>query len=259
MIWFSMIFACLFGAVIGSFLNVVIHRGPTMWALVEDEARHGDLVAPRSYCPSCREPIRSWNLIPVVSYLILRGRCAACGAAISPRYLVVELLAAGAGVAAFLIFGWAWEALAAAVFLWAIIALAAIDTETGFLPDAITLPLIAGGLLANAAGAFAPLADAVIGAVGGYIAFAVIGAVFKRVRGYEGLGGGDAKLLAAVGAWVGWRVLPPVVFAASVLTLAYVLVRRISGETVRSESRIAFGPGLCLAGAFALLVSGSAY
>lgn len=244
--------AALFaGLAIGSFLNVVIHRGPTMWSLVDGEPR-GDLVSPRSYCPACRTPIPSWRLVPVVSFLVQRGRCAACGAPISPRYPAVELLGGLVPVAALAAFGPTSSALAASAFGFALIALAFIDLETGYLPDAITLPLVACGLVANGFGLFVAPADAAIGAAAGYLALRAVAFAFEGLRGKEGLGRGDAKLLAAIGAWAGWQVLPFVVFAAAAATLAGFGVARLAGRKAGLEEAIPFGPGLCAAG-FAIL------
>lgn len=240
--------AALIGLLIGSFLNVVIFRGPRLWGLT-DGPPLGGLEAPRSYCPSCRQPIVWTGLIPVASFILQRGKCAACEAPISARYPVVELLGGAVAVAALLAFGVAPTALAAACFGWALIALAFIDAETGYLPDAITLPLGLAGLSANAFSLFVPLKDAAIGAAIAYASFRLIDLAYKKLRGREGLGGGDAKLLAAIGAWGGWASLPLVVGTAAVATLAFVAYREIrSGGERQSEAEIPFGPGLCAAG-----------
>ena len=245
----SVLIATVFlaGAAVGSFLNVVIFRGPAMWGLVEAPPR-GDLVAPRSYCPACKAPLGFWNLVPLASYFLQRGRCAACGAPIAVRYPLVELLAGMTAIIALLLFGWTLSALLAAVFAMALIALAFIDFETGYLPDAITLPLIAFGLAANAFGVFSPAADAVIGAAAGFLVFWAIGAAYQRLRGRDGLGLGDAKLLAAIGAWTGWALLPFVIVIAAALTLAFAALRGLA----RSDEALPFGPGLCAAGFMAL-------
>ncbi|MCA8889792.1 MAG: prepilin peptidase [Parvularculaceae bacterium] len=245
----------LAGLFIGSFLNVVIHRGPAMWKLVDDDARVGDLVGPRSYCPDCKTQLPATSLIPLVSYLAQRGKCNQCGAAIPIRYLLVELGAAGVIASALLVFGLSWAALAASVFGWMLLALGVIDLETGYLPDAMTLPLIALGLGANAAGLFTPLPAAIIGAGLGYGAFRAIDMIFQRLRGREGLGQGDAKLLAAIGAFGGWTALPFVVFIGASATLAVVAAKRVTGGDVDSQSEIPFGPGLCLAGIIIVLFS----
>jgi leader peptidase (prepilin peptidase)/N-methyltransferase len=238
----------LAGLVAGSFLNVVIHRGPSMWGLVDGEKR-GDFAAPRSYCPRCGATLGPADLVPIVSYLLLKGRCRRCRAPIPWRYPAVEALGGLVAAASLLAFGIGWPALFAAAFGMALVALAFIDLETGYLPDALTLPLAAAGLAANAFGLFATFADAAIGTAAGYLAFRAVGLLFEKIRGEEGLGEGDAKLLAAIGAWGGWAALPFVVFAAAAATLAVALARR------KPAGPIAFGPGLCAAGFVALLAS----
>lgn len=245
----SVVFATIFfaGLTFGSFLNVLIHRGPTLWGLIDDHPR-GDLVAPRSYCPRCKSPLGLANLIPVLSYVAQRGRCAICSAKISPRYPVVEALGGAAALISVLQFGLTPAALAAALFAFALIALAFIDAETGYLPDAITMPLTGAGIAANAVELFAPVRDSVIGAIAGFVIFWAIGAVYERVRKREGLGLGDAKLLAAIGAWAGWIYLPLVIFLAALATLAAIALRR----GVKADDGVPFGPGLCAAGFVAL-------
>ena len=247
-------FAALLGLIIGSFLNVVIHRGPAMWNLVDDDTRRGNLAFPRSYCPACQTPISRWRLLPVAGFIALNGKCASCGASIPIRYLVVELLGATAALGAFLMFGLSVTALLAAIFFWLLIALAVIDFETGFLPDALTLPLIIIGLLANMGGIIAPITDAVIGAAVGFLAFWIIGIAFHRIRGIEGLGLGDAKLLSAIGAWLGWQALAPVVLAAALIGLTGVFAMRLRGKEINATTPIPFGPALCASGALILIV-----
>ncbi|MGF1543565.1 MAG: prepilin peptidase [Parvularculaceae bacterium] len=252
--WGIYVTAAAIGLIAGSFLNVVAFRGPARWGLVTDERPRGDLARPRSYCPYCRKPIAARWLAPVVGYLALRGRCAECGAAIPARYPIVEV--AGALVAALAVwrFGASAEAMMAALFGWTLVALAAIDWETHYLPDALTLPLLAGGIAFNTVDLFAPLPGAVFGAAVGYGAFWLVARVYKSVRGREGLGLGDAKLLAAIGAWVGWTALPVVVFAAAALSLAALALAAVIGKRVDAAAPAPFGPGLALAGFGALLI-----
>ncbi len=241
---------------VGSFLNVVIYRGPSMWGLLDDDDNNrGSLLAPRSYCPHCRQKIPFWRLIPIVSFLIQRGRCAACEGAISIRYPIVEAASLAVVTVSILTFGFTLGALLSAVLGWFLIALAMIDLETGYLPDWLTIPLVLVGLGANAGSLFTSPTDAVIGALLGFFVFTLIGIVFKRLRGYEALGGGDAKLLAALGAWGGWMILPPVVLIASLTTLAVIGLLHFTGKTINSTTPIPFGPGLCLAGYGVFLVS----
>jgi len=241
----------LLGLVVGSFLNVLIFRGPAIWKLIEPEHPRGSLWGPRSQCPSCNSQIKSWHNIPLLSYLILKGQCADCSAKIPLRYPVVEALGALAAIISVALFGWNLSALVAALYLWTLIVLGAIDFETGYLPDALTLPLIALGLLVNAIGSiggFASRPEAFIGAIAGYGSFWLIAFYYERIRGREGLGMGDAKLLAALGAWCGWPALAPIVLIASVGALGFVGFAAIRGKNVEADTLIRFGPALALAG-----------
>lgn len=248
--WIIFATAILLGLLAGSFLNVVIHRGPAMWGLQDDDRKaRGNFFGPRSYCPQCRERIRNADLIPIIGYLRLRGKCRNCGAPIPLRYPLVEAGGALAGLVSVALFGASLGAFFAAIFFLALTALAAIDHETGYLPDAITLPLIALGLGANFYGRFVLLTDAVIGAALGYLAFAAIAFAYKRLRGREGLGGGDAKLLAAIGAWGGWMILAPTVFFAALAALVSAAASALAGRKIDATTLIRFGPALCAAGA----------
>lgn len=254
--WVFYVTAAAFGAVIGSFLNVLIHRAPALWKLVDDDTR-GDLISPRSYCPVCREPIRNIHLIPLASYVMLGGKCANCEAPIAPRYPLVEFAGALSGVAALALFGLSMEAAGVFFFFMVMIALAAIDAETGFLPDMLTMPLLVIGIIANAFDFMnASLGGAVLGVIIGYGAFRLVDFAFLRLRGVEGLGQGDAKLLAAIGAWFGWPVLPPVVFLAAILALIGVGVASFGGAKISKETPVPFGPALAAAGAFAMIAHG---
>jgi leader peptidase (prepilin peptidase) / N-methyltransferase len=257
--------ALALGLCIGSFLNVVIHRLPRMmereWRaqcaeLAGEQAapqERYNLVAPRSACPACGHRIRAWENIPVLSWLALRGRCSACGARISVQYPVVELLAGlGAAYAAWL-FGPSFKALGAALFVWFTIALAFIDQETGYLPDDLTLPLVWIGLLVNLVGGFVPLADAVIGAMAGYLSLWSINAAFKTLRGVDGMGYGDFKLYAAVGAFLGWKLLPLVILLSSLVGLVFGTLQMFSARSGWDwKFRFHFGPYLALAGIIAM-------
>ncbi len=243
------------GLFVGSFLNVVIHRGPVMWGLADGEPR-GDLVAPGSYCPACKAPIRRAHLIPLVSFAALGGKCAACKAPIPIRYPAVELLGAIAAFTAVLVFGLSLAALFASLFFFTLIALGVIDAKTGYLPDALSLPLIALGLAVNAFGMFAALPHAAIGAVAGFVSFFLIGEAFRRLRGVDGLGQGDAKLLAAIGAWAGWPALAPAVFAAAIFALIVVAAMKLAGRAISRETPIPFGPALAMAAAMTMIALG---
>jgi leader peptidase (prepilin peptidase)/N-methyltransferase len=254
------------GLLIGSFLNVVIHRLPKMldrgWRAqcaelageAVPEAPAYNLVVPRSQCPACGHPISALENIPVVSYLVLRGRCSACHVAISARYPLVELLTGGLTAAAVLRFGFTPAALAACVLLWSLIALTFIDFDTQLLPDNITLPLAWAGLIAHVAGlapAGTSLRDAVIGAVAGYLALWSVYWIFKLVRGKEGMGYGDFKLLAALGAWLGWQMVPLIVLLSSVIG-ALIGIGLVVFKGRDHQIPLAFGPYLAIAGAIAL-------
>jgi leader peptidase (prepilin peptidase)/N-methyltransferase len=255
--------AAVIGLCVGSFLNVVIHRLPKMmergWAdqcaelagrEPEVKPRY-DLVVPRSACPACGHAIAAIENVPVVSWLALRGRCRACKAPISPRYPVVELVAGALAVAAVWQFGAGWKGLAACAFLWTLLALAFIDADTQLLPDDLTLPLLWGGLVANLFGLFVPLASAVIGAVAGYLVLWAVYWLFKLVRGKEGMGYGDFKLLAALGAWLGWPMLPQIVLVSSVLgAVGGILMIVLKGRD--KAVPLPYGPWLAGAGAVAL-------
>ncbi|HQU48749.1 MAG TPA: A24 family peptidase [Casimicrobiaceae bacterium] len=255
--------AAVIGLFVGSFLNVVIHRLPKMmergWSeqcaeLAGREIEPAptyNLAVPRSACPSCGHAIRAIENVPVLSWLALRGRCSACRARISPRYPIVELAAGALALAAVWRFGPTWTGFAACLFLWSLLALAFIDADTQLLPDDLTLPLLWGGLVANLFGLFVPLASAVIGAIAGYLSLWTVYWLFKLIRGKEGMGHGDFKLLAALGAWLGWPMLPQIVLVSSVLGA----VGGIAAIVARGRDRAAplpFGPWLAGAGAVAL-------
>ena len=255
--------AAVIGLCVGSFLNVVIHRLPKMmergWSAQcaelagrepEPQPRY-NLVVPRSACPGCGRVLTPLENIPIVSWLALRGRCKGCGTRISARYPVVELAAGVAALAAVWKFGPTATGLAACAFLWTLIALAFIDADTQLLPDDLTLPLLWGGLVANLFGLFVPLASAVIGAIAGYLSLWTIYWLFKLIRGKEGMGYGDFKLLAALGAWLGWPMLPQIVLVSSVLGA----IGGIAAMALQGRDRAAplpFGPWLAGAGAVAL-------
>ncbi|WP_428409162.1 prepilin peptidase [Hyphococcus sp.] len=254
--WVFYVTAAALGAILGSFLNVLIYRGPVFWNLVDAETR-GNLVFPSSYCPSCRTPVGALHLIPLASYFMLKGKCAGCRAPIPLRYPLVEFAGVLAGIAALALFGLTLNAGAAFVFFLFLISLGVIDAETGFLPDALTLPLVALGIIVNALDLLnsAPGA-AVLGAIIGYGAFRLVDMIFLRLRGIEGLGQGDAKLLAAFGAWFGWPVLPSIVFLAAIMALIGVGIAAWGGAKIGRETPVPFGPALAAAGAAAMIGHG---
>ena len=253
--------AVLLGLLVGSFLNVVIHRLPIMlerewraeYAQEPVPAERYDLVMPRSRCPHCGHAITALENVPVISYLMLRGRCSTCHARISPRYVTIEV-ATGvlSGVVAWH-FGFGAAALGGLLLTWGLVALAGIDIETQLLPDRITLPLLWLGLLFNLKGTFTDLNSAVLGAAAGYLSLWGMYHLFKLVTGKEGMGYGDFKLYALVGAWIGWQQLLVVILLASgvgaATGLALLALKRISDVDVP----VPFGPFLAAAGWIALL------
>lgn len=253
----------LLGLCLGSFLNVVIHRVPKImenrWRAEcaelageepKDRPRY-NLVVPRSACPSCGHPIGALENIPVVSYLALRGKCSACRARISPRYPLVEALTGLLSGYTAWHFGFTFATVGALLFVWAMIALSFIDFDTFYLPDDITLPLLWAGLIFNLFGGFTDLASAVIGAVAGYLALWLVFWAFKLATGKEGMGYGDFKLLAAIGAWLGWKMLPLVIVLSSFVG-AFVGIALIVLAKRGRNVPIPFGPYLAVAGVIAL-------
>lgn len=253
----------LLGLAVGSFLNVAIHRLPRMleadWqaqcAELRGETREAsatyNLWTPRSACPSCGHCITALENVPVLSWLWLRGRCSACGARISVRYPLVELLSAVLSAVAAWHFGFGLAAIGAILFIWALIVLAFIDLDTTLLPDDITLPLLWTGLLFNLFGVFTSLQSAVIGTMAGYMSLWSVYWLFKLVTGKEGMGYGDFKLLAAIGAWLGWELLPVTILLSSVVGAAVGIAMVI---LVKHDRRIPipFGPYLAGGGVVAL-------
>ena len=255
----------MLGLVIGSFLNVVILRLPVMlqrdWKAqcsdllgleAEQEAEAFNLVTPRSHCPRCQRGIRAWENIPLLSYLLLRGRCAQCGAAISPRYPLIELAAALMAVMAAVRFGVSPEALFAMALGWALLALAVIDLEHQLLPDDITLPFLWLGIALNFFNVFTDLHASVLGAILGYGALWSVYIVYKLVTGKTGMGHGDFKLLALLGAWLGWQLLPLIIISASILG-AIIGIGMIIFRAHDRDIPIPFGPYLAIGGWIAML------
>jgi len=256
--------AALFGLLIGSFLNVVAYRLPVMAQRELDnyiaheagkELPHQDrfnLMVPRSACPHCGHRISALENIPIVSWLLLRGKCSACKAPISARYPVVE--AATGLLSAVLVWnlGSGWLGLAGLAFTYFLIAMTLIDYDTKTLPDDLTYPLLWLGLLINLNGTIVPLRDAVIGAMAGYVSLWAVYWLFKLVTGKEGMGYGDFKLLAALGAWMGWAMLPTIIILSSVVG-ALVGISLIVFARRDRNNPIPFGPYLAAAGMIALL------
>lgn len=248
---------------VGSFLNVVIYRLPVMlerdWRSQAREFLELDdnnaapqptfnLMTPRSRCPQCGHQIKAWQNIPVLSWLLLRGKCGACKAPISFRYPSIELLSAICSVAVISLFGFTWMGLFACLFTWMTLALIFIDYDTTLLPDQITYPLLWLGLITNTfTSGIVPVQDAIIGAIAGYLFLWTTYWGFKLITGKEGMGYGDFKLLAALGAWLGWQALPSIILIAAASGLLYAVARMLGAKQSRSEP-IPFGPFLGVAG-----------
>ncbi|WP_444930052.1 prepilin peptidase [Microbulbifer sp. SSSA002] len=263
--------AFILGLIVGSFLNVVILRLPVMMereykrdfydhfddiepsaAEQQELKKPFNLLLPHSHCPKCQTEIKAWQNIPVISYLLLRGKCRSCGTGIPKRYPVVELITGILTAVVVWQLGATWQALAGCIFTWALIALTGIDFDKQLLPDNITLPLLWAGLLINIWGVFAPLQDAVVGAIAGYLSLWLVFHIFKIVTGKDGMGAGDFKILAAIGAWFGWQVLPLVILLSAAVGAA----AGISWSIAMGRDRnlpIAFGPYLAGAGWIAML------
>ena len=256
-----------FGLIIGSFLNVVILRFPEQlknsWrhesedflGIANQSAEPEEILslsAPASRCPSCGVPIKPWHNIPVVSYVFLGGKCKACSTPISIQYPLVELFSAL--TTAFIIFQFGLSLMAAycLIFTWVLITLTGIDFREQLLPDQITLPLLWLGLVANLSGTFVPLNEAVIGALAGYLSLWSVFWLFKLVTGKEGMGYGDFKLLAALGAWMGWQMLPLIIILSTFVG-ALVGVVGLLMRTRERQVPMAFGPFLAMAGWIALI------
>jgi leader peptidase (prepilin peptidase)/N-methyltransferase len=256
--------AAVLGLLIGSFLNVVIYRIPKMMQRESDnyvahesgkDLPHTDrfnLMVPRSACPHCGHQITALENIPVISWLVLRGKCSACKAPISARYPAIELFTALLSGLLVWNFGSGWMGLATLLFAWLLVAMTFIDFDTQLLPDDLTYPLLWAGLLLNINGMFVPLPDAVIGAVAGYLALWSVYWLFKLATGKEGMGYGDFKLLAALGAWLGWKMLPTIILLSSVVG-ALVGISLIVFARRERGNPIPFGPYLAAAGLIALL------
>jgi leader peptidase (prepilin peptidase)/N-methyltransferase len=254
------------GLVVGSFLNVVIHRVPIMmhrgWMqdckeLMEPDSETPvtdtyNLVTPASRCPKCDHRISALENIPVLSYLFLKGRCSGCATAISLRYPTVEITTAILSVITALHFGYSIQTLAALAFTWTLIPLFLIDFDTQFLPDSITLPLLWAGLLVSLFNVFVDSQTSIIGAAAGYLSLWTIYQLFKWATGKEGMGFGDFKLLAAIGAWLGWQALPVVILFSSVVG-AVIGITLILFKGRDHEQPMPYGPFLAAAGWITLL------
>jgi leader peptidase (prepilin peptidase)/N-methyltransferase len=257
--------ALLLGLLIGSFLNVVVYRLPKMMQRDWREQAHEilelpaeapaetfNLVLPNSQCPHCAHEIKPWENIPVISYLFLRGKCSSCKTPISLRYPLVELTCGLLSAYIAWHFGFTWQAGAMLLLTWGLLAMSLIDVDHQLLPDSLVLPLLWLGLIANSFGVFTSLEDALWGAIAGYLSLWSVYWLFKLVTGKEGMGYGDFKLLAMLGAWGGWQVLPLTILLSSLVgaILGLIMLRLRNAAT---STPIPFGPYLAIAGWIALL------
>ncbi len=256
------------GLSFGSFLNVVAYRLPMMmerdWKLechdfleldppkIEDKLLSLTLSTPASACPNCGHKIRFWENIPVLSYILLKAKCSSCSTSISLQYPVVELLTGFASLAVAYRFGPSLQTVAGLIFTWVLIALTLIDLKKQLLPDDITLPLLWGGILLSFYDVFTNLNDSVIGAIAGYLILWSVYQLFKLLTKKEGMGFGDFKLLAALGAWLGYSYLPQIILVSSVVGSIIGITMIVVGKN-KQQQPIPFGPYLAAAGWIALL------
>jgi len=257
--WFLMTAVTALGLIVGSFLNVVIYRLPKMmeqaWRrecceFLDQDAPNDpplSLSAPNSSCRDCGAAIKPWHNIPVISFLLLGGQCAACGTGISWRYPTVELATGLLSLAAAMTFGLSWELAGALAICWCLVALTGIDIDTQLLPDSITLPLLWAGIAFNVFGVFTDLQSAVVGAMLGYVVLWSVFWLFKLVTGKDGMGYGDFKLLAALGAWFGWQSLPLIIILSSFVGAAIGIILVVAKRQGR-DIPMPFGPYLAGAG-----------
>lgn len=261
--------AGILGLMVGSFLNVVIHRLPLMmereWrsecamlldrALPKESPEKFNLMTPRSRCLNCEHQISALENIPILSYVVLRGRCHGCKTPISIRYPFIELVSGTAAVVVAIHFGFSAAAVCAFALSWALISLAVIDIDTQLLPDSITLPMLWAGIVVNYFNVFVTLEEAVLGAVFGYLFLWAVFWMFKFATGKDGMGYGDFKLLALLGAWLGWKILPIVIVLSSIVGACVGIGLMLFLSHDKSKP-IPFGPYLAVAGWIALLWGG---
>ncbi len=267
-LWLFYTTIAVFGLCVGSFLNVVIYRLPVMlnreWKRqcheylelpepeFDDDLKKLNLSTPRSACPACGHRITALENIPVISYLFLSGKCASCKSSISIQYPLIELFTAVASLTVAYHFGVSLQTLAALFLTWTLIALTVIDIHQQLLPDNLTLPLMWLGILLSVFGVFTSLQSSVIGAIAGYLILWSVFQAFRILTGKEGMGFGDFKLLAALGAWLGWELLPQVILVSSVVGATFGVLMLITGKS-SMQNKIPFGPYLAFAGWIALI------
>jgi len=263
---FFLFLIAAFSLLIGSFLNVVIYRLPHMmkntWnqecreylglKALPSDIEHLNLWLPFSHCTHCKKPLKPWHNIPIISYLVLRGKCAFCGVKISMRYPLVELICCVTSVYIAWRFGVTWQTVGGLIFTWIAISLTFIDLDHHLLPDELTLLLVWVGLFLSIYLVFTNSHDAIIGAIGGYLIFAIVQWLFKLATGKVGMGQGDYKFLAGLGALLGWQQLPVIILLASIIGLIFGLTQMVLKHQFKSEP-IPFGPYLAIAGWISLI------
>ncbi len=261
-----LIYSFVIGSFLGSFLNVVIHRVPLMlerqWKADCKELltltnnnpplSKYNLWVPRSHCPSCNHQVKAIENIPIISYLILKGKCSNCGVKISLQYPFVELFTAILTTIVVWRFGLNIQSLGAVIFTWYLIALSGIDIKTQYLPDNMTLPLLWLGIFLNIFLTYTDLTSSVLGAIFGYISLWLVFHIFRLITGKEGMGYGDFKLLAALGAWLGWQLLPLIILFSSAVG-AIIGITMIMTKLQERSKPIPFGPYLAVAGWIAMM------
>ena len=261
-----LVYSFIIGAFIGSFLNVVIHRIPVMlerqWKsecqeLLSPEAKTPilqkyNLCVPRSHCPACNHQVKAIENIPIISYLFLKGKCSSCGTKISVQYPLVELLTAILTTIVIWKFGFSWQSLGGVILTWFLIALSGIDIKTKLLPDNLTLPLLWLGIIFNLFTTYTDLTSSILGAIFGYLALWSVYHLFRLITGKEGMGYGDFKLLAALGAWLGWQSLPLIILFSSAVGAIFGITMIVTKLQEHSQP-IPFGPYLAVAGWIAML------
>ena len=257
--------ATIFGLLVGSFLNVVIYRYPNLlkyqwtvqskqWLEIESDTTEDPpgIITPASHCGACKAPVKAWQNIPVISYLLLRGKCANCKVQISLRYPLVELLTGILSGYVVYKFGWSLQSLTGVLLTWVLVSLTFIDFDHQLLPDDIVLPTLWLGLGLSLFPVFALPVDSIIGAICGYLCLWLVFHLFKIVTGKEGMGHGDFKLLALLGAWFGWQLLPQIVLISTILG-SIIGILLIVTKKAKGDNAIPFGPYIALAGWVAML------
>lgn len=255
----------IFALIIGSLLNMIIFRLPTMLYQSWQEQCHVFLQEhpnvskqkinffwPASHCPHCKIPLKYYYNIPILGYLIQRGRCHHCQQKISLRYPLVEIISVGMAIALYAVFGWSWTLALALILSWGLLALTVIDIDTMLLPDEITLSLLWLGLVCNSFSIFTDIHSAIYGAIGGYLSLWLIGHLFLFCTKREGMGYGDYKLLAALGAWLGWQMLLPILLIASLMG-SIVGITLLLSRKIQKQQPLPFGPYLAVAGWICLI------